>query len=73
MYEVDLKDKISKNVEDMKEMVEKIMVDYDDEYNDDMTQEEREMKSRMDFYLRCDDLDDDDYVYCKDFFRNIGD
>ena len=73
MYEVDLKDKISKNVEDMKEMVEKIMVDYDDEYNDDMTQEEREMKSRMDFYLGCDDLDDDDYVYCKDFFRNIGD
>ena len=55
----------------MKEMVEKIMVDYDDEYNDEMTQEEREMKSRMDFYLGCDDLDDDEYVNSKGFFDGI--
>ena len=69
MYEMESKDKISKNMEDMKEMVEKIMVDYQDEYHDDMTIEEREFKSRMDFYLGNDDVDDDDYVNTKDFWN----
>ena len=40
MYELDLKDKISQKMDDMKEMVEKIMVDYDDEYNDEGKRDE---------------------------------
>ena len=47
---------------------DKIAIDYNDEYNDDMTMEEREFKSKMDFYCGCDDLDDDDYVNTKGFF-----
>ena len=40
----------------------------DDEYNDNMTMEEREFKSRLDFFCGCDDLEDDDYVNNEEFF-----
>ena len=69
MYEMDKKDKISKDMESMKKMVDKIMVDYNDEYNENMTIEERDFKSRMDFYLGNDDVDDEDYVNTKGFFN----
>ena len=34
-------------MDDMKKMVKTIMIDYNDEYTDDMTMEEREFKLRM--------------------------
>ena len=62
MYEIEKNGKLSKTMENMNEMVERIMIIHNDEYNDEMTMEERDLKSRIDFYCGCDDVDDDDYV-----------
>ena len=69
MYELELNDKLSKNLDDMMNMVKRIKKKYNDEYDNRMTMEEREFKSRMDFYLGCDDLDDDEYINNPKFFN----
>ena len=68
MYELEVNDKLSKNMKEMKDLVNKIMVDYDDDYNENMTQEERDWKSKMDFYLWNEELCDDEYVNTDDFY-----
>ena len=68
MYEIEKNGKLAKKIENMNEIVVKIMTVYKDEYDENMTMEERELKSRIDFDCGCDDLDDDDYVNDPNFF-----
>ena len=68
MYEIEMNGKLTKTFESMNEMIEKIMVVHNDEYDNNMTIEERELKSWIDFYCGCDDLNDDDYVNDPNFF-----
>ena len=68
MYELELNDKLSKNMDEMMNMVERIKKKYNDEYDERMTMEERNFKSKMDFYLGCDDVDDEEHVNDPNFF-----
>ena len=73
MYEMEVHDSISTTMENLKELTERIIIDYGDEYNDCMTYEEMEMKSLMDYYCWNEKLSDDEFVNKKDFFDDITD
>ena len=75
LYEMEVKDKISKKIETMETLVNRV-VELDEMYYNNDTQEEREekeLKSIMDFYCGNDDVDDDEHINTRGFFNDICD